>query len=175
MNTYGSAQKRLVQLEIMPVNRYSVKEATRGDQHSKLNTQPERKQAVMIRVPASSILLPLAISCWDAEETQMLKREVDLLDMLRTPLMLSFTRDNAFIPTDYPTRKGAFAGRIHKRSRFGVIIVIDKTNSSLAYCAFRQCDEEFNHSPISTFVMFSVPSHVEIKSNKFFDRVSLCL
>ncbi|KAK5973770.1 hypothetical protein GCK32_001026, partial [Trichostrongylus colubriformis] len=30
--------------------------------------------------------------------SQMLKREVDLLDMLRTPLMLSFNRDSVFVP-----------------------------------------------------------------------------
>ncbi|CAJ0603724.1 unnamed protein product [Cylicocyclus nassatus] len=31
-------------------------------------------------------------------ETAILKREVNLLDMLRTPLMLSFNRNNAFSP-----------------------------------------------------------------------------
>ncbi|XGW27534.1 hypothetical protein V3C99_007832 [Haemonchus contortus] len=47
-------------------------------------------------VTASVAILFILLS--NGYASQMLKREVDLLDMLRTPLMLSFNRDSAFIP-----------------------------------------------------------------------------
>ncbi|KAK6011537.1 hypothetical protein OSTOST_23370 [Ostertagia ostertagi] len=49
----------------------------------------------MVATASAAVLFVLILSGY---ASQMLKREVDLLDMLRTPLMLSFTRDSAFIP-----------------------------------------------------------------------------
>ncbi|RCN46357.1 hypothetical protein ANCCAN_07651, partial [Ancylostoma caninum] len=47
----------------------------------------------MIAAGVAILLVLLSSGC----VSTILKREVDLLDMLRTPLMLSFNRNSAFI------------------------------------------------------------------------------
>ncbi|VDO92271.1 unnamed protein product [Heligmosomoides polygyrus] len=50
-------------------------------------------------IVTASVTLLFLFVC-NAYSSSMLKREVDLLDMLRTPLMLSFNRNNAFVTND---------------------------------------------------------------------------
>ncbi|ETN86508.1 hypothetical protein RB195_002772 [Necator americanus] len=49
---------------------------------------------------------------WSGCGSSVLKREVDLLDMLRTPLMLSFNRNNAFVSQERGSRERELIPRL---------------------------------------------------------------